>query len=149
MSRHETLVRSGGDPEISPERQTTRGTTSHARRVGRFVDRCVGRYGNLAGSSSPAKRGNLHGGALTEEVLASSRTILSPARGNKNAFVGLQQYFSPPQAAELIAAVFGDQKAVLDPTAGSGALLSDFADEARFGIEIDSDQVRRRAPTSP
>lgn len=97
-------------------------------------------------ANGPAeKHGGLFGGALTEEVLASSRRVLSNPRGNKNATVGLQQWFSPPEAAQLIAGVMADRHgapgAVLDPTAGAGALLEPFPAEKRFGIEIDVDHV--------
>jgi len=87
------------------------------------------------------KRGNLFGGAATDEALASSRRVLSRSRG-QGASIGLQQWFSPPEAADLITAVFGDPSAVLDPTAGSGALLASFSAERRFGIEIDRDHAR-------
>ncbi|MGF1473171.1 MAG: hypothetical protein ACFB50_15715 [Rubrobacteraceae bacterium] len=91
------------------------------------------------------KHGSLFDGALTDEVLDSSKRVLSPARGN-GATVGLQQWFSPPEAAELIASVFGSRystpAAVLDPTAGAGALLAPYRPESRFGIEIDADHVR-------
>lgn len=97
------------------------------------------------GSPDGRKRGDLCGGALTEEALASSRRVLSAHRGNGNAFLGLQQWFSPPEAACLIARVFGDPGAVLDPTAGSGALLAPYPKERRFGIEIDRDHTRAAA----
>ena len=87
------------------------------------------------------KHGNLFGGAATEEALASSRRVLSSHRGKGAATIGLQQWFSPPEAAGLIASVFGDPSAVLDPTAGSGALLAPFSPERRFGIEIDRDHA--------
>ncbi len=104
-------------------------------------------------SGSPEKHGSLFGGALTEEVLDSSRRVLSHARGNKNATVGLQQWFSPPEAAELIAGVFTDRfgspAAVLDPTAGAGALLEPFSPGRRFGIEIDADHVPAAGAADP
>jgi hypothetical protein len=87
------------------------------------------------------KRGDLRGGSLTDEALASSRGVLRNARGNPNAFNGLQQWFAPRQAAALIAGVFGEARAVLDPTAGAGALLAPYPEEGRFGIEIDRDHV--------
>jgi intein/homing endonuclease len=99
--------------------------------------------GSVSGSAE--KHGSLFGGALTEEVLGSSRRVLSKARGNENVTVGLQQWFSPPEAARLIAGVFNDRYgspgAVLDPTAGAGALLGPFPAGKRFGIEIDADHV--------
>lgn len=94
------------------------------------------------GNGNGAKRGRISGGAATLEALSSSQTILNPARGNKAAFVGLQQYFSPPEAAELIGRVMSEAHAVLDPQAGDGALLSPFPEECRYGIEIDSDHAK-------
>ncbi len=103
---------------------------------------------NVAGvQNGAAKRGELFGGALTDEALDSSRRVLSANRGNKNALVGLQQWFTLPAAAQLIADVFcsrGAPDAVLDPTAGSGALLAPFSPGRRFGIEIDPDHVARK-----
>jgi SNF2 family DNA or RNA helicase len=88
-----------------------------------------------------AKRGKLHGGAATEAALSSSRRVLTNVRGNKNAFIGLQQYFTPIQASQLIAEVLGKRTPVLDPTAGSGSLLAAFNEECRYGIEIDGDHA--------
>jgi len=85
------------------------------------------------------KRGELTDGALSDEVLDSSPSVLHAGRGG--AMRGLQQFYSPPEAAELIAAVNWRELATLDPTAGDGALLARVAEEARFGIEIDPDQV--------
>ena len=123
------------DAEDSPD------TPATGRRNG-------GRNGSRNGpaNGSSQKRGSLTGGALTEETLASSRRVLQKARGNKNATLGLQQWFSPPEAASLIAGVFTDRygsspSAVLDPTAGAGALLDPFPADKRFGIEIDADHV--------
>ena len=48
------------------------------------------------------KHGNLIGGAATDEALFSSRRVLSSHRGNRDATIGLQQWFSPPEAADLI-----------------------------------------------
>ena len=91
------------------------------------------------------KHGSLFGGALTDEVLDSSRRVLSPGRPNVSGTVGLQQWFSPPEAADLISAVmqgaYTSLAAVLDPTAGAGSLLAPFVPESRFGIEIDADHV--------
>ena len=63
-----------------------------------------------------AKRGALTGAALTDEVFDSSPSLLRPTRG-KNAVAGLQQYFAPPEAAELVAAVNGRTLSTLDLTA--------------------------------
>ncbi len=80
-------------------------------------------------------------GALTDEVFDSSPSLLRPTRG-KNAVAGLQQYFAPPEAAELIAAVNGRTLSTLDLTAGDGSLLAEVDPDLRFGIEIDADQVK-------
>jgi hypothetical protein len=53
----------------------------------------------------------------------------------------LQQFYSPPQAGELICAVHGRRSSTLDLTAGNGALLAPLPRELRFGIEIDADQI--------
>lgn len=97
----------------------------------------------LESSKDPQKNGNLSGGTLTDEVLDSSRKVLSRNRGG-NSLVGTQQFFTPLPAAQLIHDVFGRPTAVLDPTAGSGALLALFPPAARFGIEIDRDHTRPR-----
>ena len=89
------------------------------------------------------KRGELFGGALTDEALDSSRSVLR--RGRTGGTVGLQQFYTPPQAASFIKDVIDPlgRLAVLDPTAGDGALLSPWPREQRFGVEIDGDQVKR------
>lgn len=91
----------------------------------------------------PGKKGRLEGGALTDEALASSRMVLTGHRGQQDNLIGLQQWFSPEPAANLIAASFGTgynaPRAVLDPTAGAGSLLAPFHRQQRFGIEIDGD----------
>ena len=86
------------------------------------------------------KRGGLFGGAMTEEALSSSRKVLASARGGAS-LVGLQQYFTPPEVSDLVAAVVGKDVPALDPTAGSGALLSGIDDGCRYGIEIDPDHA--------
>ncbi len=86
------------------------------------------------------KRGRLIGGAATDEVLESSRSVLSPNRAGRAR--GIQQYFVPLRVAAWIATVLGPGGQVFDPTAGDGALLSGFHDAGRFGTEIDADQVR-------
>jgi hypothetical protein len=91
--------------------------------------------------SSNGKRGGLHGGAATDAALSSSSRVLMAARGNKQAFVGLQQYFTPPDASTLVARILGAGTPVLDPTAGSGSLLSAFNEEARYGVELDADHA--------
>jgi SNF2 family DNA or RNA helicase len=90
-------------------------------------------------STAAGKRGELRGGALSEEALASSRSVLHPGRGGQR---GLQQYFAPSEASQLVARVFGASgELVLDPTAGNGALLAPYTAEQRFGVELDRDQV--------
>lgn len=83
----------------------------------------------------------LTGGALTDEVMESSDSVLTPGmfgQGQK----GLQQFYAPPQAASLIAQIIGQDVSVLDPTAGDGSLLSGFNPTKAFGIEIDADQIK-------
>ncbi|MHB8492512.1 MAG: SNF2-related protein [Solirubrobacteraceae bacterium] len=96
----------------------------------------------VASPAEGGKRGELFGGALTDEVLDSSRSVLAAHRGVRQR--GLQQFFTPPEAAAFIKQVIDPHGrfAVLDPTAGNGALLSPWRREQRFGIEIDPDQVR-------
>ena len=93
------------------------------------------------------KRGALHDGALTEEVFDSSRSILQSTRGSSN-FRGLQQWFTPPEGAQLISSVFGGPESVLDPTAGAGSLLAPYPEERRFGIEIDGDHAENAPYTA-
>lgn len=98
---------------------------------------------SVAASTTPhaseAKRSKLTGAALTDEVLDSSPTVLRATR--HGGVTGLQQFFAPPEAAELIAAVNGRSLSTLDLTAGNGALLAGVEREVRFGVEIDADQV--------
>jgi hypothetical protein len=99
-------------------------------------------------SSTPgrAKGSRLVGGAVTEEALDSSASVLE--RRGARARAGLQQFFSPPEAAALACRVITGGEApsryapfVLDPTAGDGALMAAWPRERRFGVEIDLDQV--------
>jgi hypothetical protein len=91
---------------------------------------------------SAEKHGNLFGGALTDEALLSSRSVLQSARGGSGT-KGLQQWFTPEPVARFIADVVGRSVgSVLDPTAGAGSLLAPFEPEARFGVEIDRDHAR-------
>lgn len=92
------------------------------------------------------KHGGLFDGSLTEEAINSSKAVLQRHRGGGD-FKGLQQWFSPPEAAELMQKVFrdeylGDPDAVLDFTAGNGALLEPYYKDSRFGIEIDRDHAK-------
>ena len=55
------------------------------------------------------KRSRLEGGALTEEALDSSHAVLGPTGYGQ--LKGLQQYFSPPEAAALACRVItGDEQ---------------------------------------
>jgi len=76
---------------------------------------------NAATAETEPKRGHLTGAALTDEVFDSSPTLLRNARGRTGAVTGLQQYFTPPEAARLIALVNGPRASTLDLTAGNGA----------------------------
>jgi SNF2 family DNA or RNA helicase len=76
-------------------------------------------------------------GTVTDDMLDSSKSVLESYRGRGTR--GLQQFFSPPECAELVHKVFKDV-AVVDLTAGNGALISKFTN--RFGIEIDPDQAK-------
>lgn len=105
----------------------------------------------MPASASPAsapteeKRSALTGATLNDEVFDSSASLLRPSRGDANTVAGLQQFFSPPEAAELIAAVGGRSISTLDLTAGDGSLLAEVEPDFRFGIEIDADQVKAGA----
>jgi SNF2 family DNA or RNA helicase len=100
-------------------------------------------------STAPgAKRSALTGAALSDEVFDSSPSLLRPSRGDKNTVAGLQQFFSPPEAAELIAEVNGREHSTVDLTAGDGSLLMGVEPDFRFGIEIDGDQVKAKTYTA-
>ncbi len=85
------------------------------------------------------KGSRLEGGALTGEVIDSSRKILTGGRGGVG--VGLQQFFTPPEVGQLLSRLFDKTLPTLDPFAGDGALLNWVDRPARYGIEIDRDQV--------
>lgn len=90
---------------------------------------------------SAAKRGKLVGGAISDEVLDSSASVVRTT--GKGTLIGLQQYFSPPEASRLARDVFcpaGRPLPVLDPTAGNGALLQAFT--SRYGVELDPDHAK-------
>jgi hypothetical protein len=94
-------------------------------------------------SAVGAKRSRLEGGAISEEAIESSPSVLHSA-GYRSQPRGLQQFFSPQEASQLAHDVFTEQgrvPAVIDPTAGNGALLEAFPRDLRFGVEIDPDQV--------
>ncbi len=92
------------------------------------------------------KRGRLEGAALSDEVLDSSPSVLRSGRPGAGTR-GLQQFFTPLQAARLVRQVLdpSGRLAVLDPTAGNGALLQGWPEQLRFGVEIDADQVKAGA----
>jgi hypothetical protein len=103
-------------------------------------------YHDIPAAAAGEKRSRLEGGALTEEALDSSRAVLGPTGYGQ--LKGLQQYFSPPEAAALAwrvitggASASGYAPFVLDPTAGNGALMAGWPPERRFGVEIDPDQA--------
>jgi predicted RNA methylase len=93
---------------------------------------------------APGKGGALTGGALSEETINSSTSVLRPTRPGASRR-GLQQFFTPPAAATLIKSVIAPQGEgpVLDLTAGSGTLLAPWPRESRFGIEIDRDWIKK------
>ncbi|MCA9417347.1 MAG: hypothetical protein KC917_13790 [Candidatus Omnitrophica bacterium] len=77
------------------------------------------------------KGSKLTGGAVTEEVLASSKTILTPSKYTEEK--GLQQFFTPEPVAEWISTVTGKGHPTLDPTAGAGNLLKPHSANFRYG----------------
>jgi hypothetical protein len=84
----------------------------------------------------------LSGGAISEEAVASSPTVLgTSARGQA---AGLQQFFSPAEVAELCRRVWADEpdRPMLDIAAGDGSLLAEWPAEMSFGVEIDPDQAK-------
>ena len=87
-----------------------------------------------------AKRGKVTGGAISEEVIDSSASVVRAT--GKGTLVGLQQFFSPPEASALASTVFSatPMLPVLDPTAGNGALLRSF--QCGYGIELDPDHAK-------
>jgi len=87
------------------------------------------------------KGGKLEGGALTQEALQSSKSVLEKNQFG-NGTKGLQQFYTPPQAAKLVADVVGRYVNVLDPTAGDGSLLREFDPGYSWGVEIDEDQIK-------
>ncbi|MDB5875963.1 MAG: hypothetical protein JWQ07_5405 [Ramlibacter sp.] len=99
-----------------------------------------------------AKGSRLTGAALTRETVASSRDVLRasgllPAKG-------LQQFYSPPEAAELIGRVMhAGHCNVVDLTAGDGALLAAWPRAQRYGREQQRDRGRGtgrgRCPPGP
>lgn len=93
-------------------------------------------------TKTTAKRGELVGGAATEEALGSSRSVFTLGRGG--GAKGLQQVFTEPVVSRFIASVVGVEQhqrfGVLDLTAGAGHLLEPYPEHLRVGVEIDPDQ---------
>ncbi|MFQ6039807.1 MAG: hypothetical protein ACE5PV_03040, partial [Candidatus Poribacteria bacterium] len=85
------------------------------------------------------KGGKLNLNTVTLEIIDSSKAVLQNYRGRGTK--GLQQFFSPKEAAQVVFKVFG-RVATLDLTAGNGALLNAFPEGLRFGVEIDPDQTK-------
>ncbi|HEY5053552.1 MAG TPA: SNF2-related protein [Solirubrobacterales bacterium] len=87
----------------------------------------------------------LTAGTISEEAVASSPTVLGTSVHGQAA--GLQQFFSPPELADLCGRVLRDvtDGPVLDIAAGDGSLLARMPSGSRFGIEIDPDQVNAAA----
>lgn len=83
----------------------------------------------------------LLGGAASDEAIESSSSVLATGSYGQG-IKGLQQFYSPPEAARLVHEVIGDGISVLDPTAGDGSLLKEFNPTRSFGVEIDHDQIR-------
>ncbi|MCA9425728.1 MAG: SAM-dependent DNA methyltransferase, partial [Candidatus Omnitrophica bacterium] len=83
------------------------------------------------------KGSQLIGGAVTEEALASSKSVLAASRYTSER--GLQQFFTPPLVSEWIAKITKRNSPVFDPTAGGGNLLRPHSDKMRYGVEIDKD----------
>jgi len=90
------------------------------------------------------KGSQLIGGAVTEEVLASSKSILSASKYTSEK--GLQQFFTPEPVAHWISRVTLLGHPVLDPTAGAGNLLHPHSTGLRYGIEIDKDWTGEDCP---
>lgn len=101
---------------------------------------------NISPPPGGAKRGRIEGAAVSKEVLESSASILQT--GRSGTLRGLQQFYSPPEAAALIAKVQGSSMVTLDLTAGDGALLAGVARHCRFGVEIDADQIEAGSYTA-
>ncbi len=86
------------------------------------------------------KGARLFGGATSAEALASSASVLRPT--GHLAAKGLQQHYTPIEAAELAGRVLHAHATnVVDLTAGDGALMAAWPAGRRYGIEIDADQI--------
>lgn len=87
-----------------------------------------------------AKGSRLVGAAATREALASSPDVLR--RSGLIESKGLQQFYTPPEAADLVGRVLHAGSCnVVDLTAGDGSLISAWPRAQRYGIEIDADQI--------
>ena len=91
------------------------------------------------------KHGDLFGGALTDETVGSSKKVLDKMYG-AGPMTGLQQFFTPPELSQFVSKVLAPVDAVLDLTAGNGALLRPYHQMARFGIEMT--RITRRMQTT-
>lgn len=88
-----------------------------------------------------AKGSRVFGGAASAEALASSPAVLRPS--GLLAAKGLQQHYTPVEAATLAGRVMGAGACnVVDLTAGDGALMGAWPADLRYGVELDADQVR-------
>lgn len=83
------------------------------------------------------KASRIEGGLVSQEFIDSHASEASLDKG-------AQQFFTPPEAAKLIHTVIdpANNLAVIDLTAGDGALLAPFKDGSRYGVEIDPDQIK-------
>jgi len=82
--------------------------------------------------SGKGKGNQLVESELTDEVIESSKSILTGNRGNGN---GLQQYFTPPDVCQWISLISNiGNTPVFDPTAGNGNLLAPY--DNGYGVEI-------------
>lgn len=89
-------------------------------------------FNQATDQSADGGKGGKLTGTVTEDMLDSSGSVLQSYRGRGTR--GLQQFFSPPEVAELVHKVFGNP-AVVDLTAGNGSLIFRFTRDNRFGVE--------------
>lgn len=83
----------------------------------------------------------LNGGAISEEAISSSPTVLGSTQHGQAP--GLQQFYSPPELSQFCWQALDEPgEPVLDVAAGDGSLLSAWPRESSFGIEVDPDQAR-------
>ena len=82
------------------------------------------------------------GGALTDEALDSSRSVLGATRFGNSAGCSSSTRRRRSRRSSSRRSTRLGRLPVLDPTAGNGALLAPWPREQRFGVEIDGDQVQ-------